>query len=575
MRFGLPRSASPSPSRGYRRGASTFGLHSDSESDDEYGYHAFDYNSDSSSSSSSPLSSASSSSSSPSPAPNPAAGLNSSRLNKSQDGRVRSPEETREKDEAIASIRLWTRHRDPYEEWEKQTRQDAFKTARRQFSTAETNFSDSQMRDESLAQSHAREMSEIEQQLSTFRLQQEREEADLREKLKVREKELWARIEAVIQIEEDKVKARLEEERKRMEEEEKKKREEELKRKEEAEREEERLRKEKEEADAETRKKLGYQTPSEDWTLARESLLALKGNVMAVVKSDKALKSEWSKVRRQITSKVGQITNDEQSIETISTQLLQLIRPNPPHKPIIYAALCNSLAKAILLQAETEVTAEKRAAIPLARVTFNMLTALEMFPEFLWPKLVQRVGGWPVPAIIPETDIDGRRWGAGPKGQGRGGERERHRVMGYRPGSTSDNALESPSEYSVRVAGIMRVYWEIVKVQLRFPERAPPLGPFAMPKVWVWFARILDSKALMDTAVCAELIYTALEVIGMEAADIWGVQWIKILQLIYEGTSTGVFGQAGKLLGGDSPEGKAAKARIQMEIERIVSGRAK
>lgn len=97
MRFGLPRSASPSPSRGcvkyqppynltqaeavgdrYRRGASTFGLHSDSESDDEYGYHAFDYNSDSSSSSSSPLSSASSSSSSPSPAPNPAAGLNSS-----------------------------------------------------------------------------------------------------------------------------------------------------------------------------------------------------------------------------------------------------------------------------------------------------------------------------------------------------------------------------------------------------------------------------------------------------------------------------------------------------------------
>jgi nucleoporin GLE1 len=278
-----------------------------------------------------------------------------------------------------------------------------------------------------------------------------------------------------------------------------------------------------------------------------------------------------------------------------STQLLQLIRPNPPHKPIIYAALCNSLAKAILLQAETEVTAEKRAAIPLARVTFNLLTALEMFPEFLWPKLVQRVGGWPVPAIIPETDIDGRRWGAGPKGKGRGGERERHRVMGYRPGSTSDNALESPSEYSVRVAGIMRVYWEIVKVQLRFPERAPPLGPFAMPKVWVWFARILDSKALMDTAVCAELIYSkhlfiymlfghhvqpvvfaaALEVIGTEAADIWGVQWIKILQLIYEGTSTGVFGQAGKLLGGDSPEGKAAKARIQMEIERIVSGRAK
>lgn len=47
---------------------------------------------------------------------------------------------------------------------------------------------------------------------------------------------------------------------------------------------------------------------------------------MAVVKADKALKSEWSKVRRQITPKVGQITNDEQSIETIVSppQILQV-----------------------------------------------------------------------------------------------------------------------------------------------------------------------------------------------------------------------------------------------------------
>lgn len=139
--------------------------------------------------------------------------------------------------------------------------------------------------------------------MSQFRLQQEREEADLREKWKVREKRLWERIEAVIQIEEDKVKARLEEERKRREEEEKKKREEELRRKlleekrkaeeeklkaeeeerkkaeeerkkrEAAEQEEERLRQEKEAADAETRNKLGYQTASEDWAHARESLL--------------------------------------------------------------------------------------------------------------------------------------------------------------------------------------------------------------------------------------------------------------------------------------------------------------
>lgn len=67
----------------------------------------------------------------------------------------------------------------------------------------------------------------------------------------------------------------------------------------------------------------------------------------------------------------------------------------------------------------------------------------------------------------------------------------------------------------------------------------------------------------------------ALEVLGSEAADIWGFQWIKVLQLIYEGVTVGVFGQAGKTIGGDSPEGKAGKAKVKMEIQRIVSGKPK
>lgn len=65
------------------------------------------------------------------------------------------------------------------------------------------------------------------------------------------------------------------------------------------------------------------------------------------------------------------------------------------------------------------------------------------------------------------------------------------------------------------------------------------------------------------------LFVAALEVLGTEAADIWGHQWIKILQLIYEGTSVGIFGQDKKMIGGDSAEGHAAKARVQMEVERL------
>ena len=38
----------------------------------------------------------------------------------------RTPQEEREIEETVAAIRLRTRHHDPYEEWEKQTRKDAF-----------------------------------------------------------------------------------------------------------------------------------------------------------------------------------------------------------------------------------------------------------------------------------------------------------------------------------------------------------------------------------------------------------------------------------------------------------------
>jgi nucleoporin GLE1 len=37
----------------------------------------------------------------------------------------RSPAERRHVEETVAAIRLRTRHHDPYEEWEKQTRKDA------------------------------------------------------------------------------------------------------------------------------------------------------------------------------------------------------------------------------------------------------------------------------------------------------------------------------------------------------------------------------------------------------------------------------------------------------------------
>jgi len=130
--------------------------------------------------------------------------------------------------------------------------------------------------------------------------------------------------------------------------------------------------------------------------------------------------------------------------------------------------------------------------MPLARVAFNLLDTLDHFPEIFFAKLVQRVGGWPIPAVVPAVDIDGKPW------------ENRSKAMGYRKSENSDD-LESPAEYGSRVSGIMRVYFHILKI----PPRQQPLKPmFQLPRYWIWFARLMGERGLLETAIAPQLIYS-------------------------------------------------------------------
>ena len=63
----------------------------------------------------------------------------------------------------------------------------------------------------------------------------------------------------------------------------------------------------------------------------------------------------------------------------------------------------------------------------------------------------------------------------------------------------------------------------------------------------------------------------ALDVGGARAKDIWGTQWIKVLAMVYEGVTTGMTG-TGMKIGGDTPDGRAAQVRVQLEVERALRG---
>lgn len=568
MRYGLPRSTSPSPERRSRRRTSTFGLPSDSESD----FEGPPTDSDSELSSPSSLSSDSfcyeSESQVPPPPPRPKR-------------EPRSPAEQRHAEDTVAAIRLRTRYHDPYEEWEKQTRKDAFHTARRaQVQTRLETQSRRTQRNtqelQSLAAMHAEQLAEVQRQLAALQVRQQSEVNKLVSSWQEQDKTFRGRIEGVIRVEEEKLRAKLEAERKareeaekkRKEEEERRKAEEEVKRKEEEqaqrqreveaaakhqEEEKDRLRREKLDAEEQGRAQLGMSLAEEDWVHARETLKNLKAGPMKTVKGNQSLKSKWSAIRRQITPKIGQLTHDIDSVTRITQQLIDIICPSERLPMDIYFAALSSLAKAILLQAETEVTAEKRSAIPLAMVAARLLGTLEGFPDIFFAKLVQRSGGWPVPSVIPSTDSDGTAWN----------ELERTKAMGYR---TYDKQRETLSDHVMRVSGMMRVYFLI----LAAPVPQPLDKMFQLPRFWTYFARMIGDERLLETAVAAQVLHAALDVGGMEAKFIWGNQWVKMMELLYEGATTGIGGVAGKLVGGQTPEGKAARVRVQLQIERIM-----
>ncbi|CAK5270529.1 unnamed protein product, partial [Mycena citricolor] len=581
MRFSVPRSSSTSPGKRRtpqraqpaRRSQSSFGLvSSDSESDlsdresDPDSVDSFLYASESE-------------------MPQPPLPVNSR-------NRAKTTPEQQQTEDTIAAIRLRTRHHDPYEEWEKQTRKDAFRTARKEQTALLQQNADEleKSRMEELRQLdalHAMQMAEVQKQLESLKFQAQKEDDRLRQAWKERDRMLWARIDSVIAVEENKVRTRLDAERKAKEELDRKKQEEEMRKREAAEKQrkeaeerkkqaedEEKKRKDEEQvrareeterrtrlsAESSSRQALGLTDAESEWKQARAVLTTLKSDFMKPIKSDKAKSTVWGEYRRKITPKIGQLTNDLQAITRITDFIQhQVLAPPQPLPPILYKALLSSLSKAILLQAETEVTAEKKAAIPLALASFRLLEQLEAFPEVFFARLSHRCGIWLIPCPLPEKDHDGRPWAD---------KVERQKMQGFRLSSSDDaESWESMQEYSDRISGMMRLYFHIIRV---VPQNKPLHPLFQLPRCWQWLSRLLNERSLLESPVAAQLIYTLLDVMGSDALQVWGQQWAKMLQLIYQGITEGY--APGKLIGGTSPLGIAARSRVQSEVERIVAG---
>ena len=243
-----------------------------------------------------------------------------------------TPAERRALEETVAAIRLHTRHHDPYEEWERDTKRDALvslfppplqnsskvyapcpygythaleherlqHTARHlRMSTNATHAAHLQSTHNSALltqhRTYTSQLADVQRLLERIHIKQRDEEERMRQRWGKEDRARKERIETVIRAEEEKMRARIEAERRRREEEERRRREVEdrlkmeeeqrrklekakMKAKEEEERQErereeiENRRREKEDADAEGRRSMGMVSAQEDWKYARETL---------------------------------------------------------------------------------------------------------------------------------------------------------------------------------------------------------------------------------------------------------------------------------------------------------------
>ncbi|KZV86591.1 hypothetical protein EXIGLDRAFT_840647 [Exidia glandulosa HHB12029] len=499
----------------------------------------------------------------------------------------RSNDEIRELTDTLAAVRLRASYRDPYEEWERATKEEALRAAMQRAGTSKSanllQEAANRLALESITKTHTVQAAEVKTLLVTLANKRRQDEERLLQQFKARDKQLWERIEAVIKQEEDKARkvweqaeaVRQQEAKRKAEEEAKAKAEADKKKKEEeeamarakaqaaaqarkAENEKKRLQeeqsaKETQAAVAAQRDKLGQASAIDEWRQGRAVLQKIKGEVMPSVKLTEKWRVVYNAQRRKITAKIGQITNDEAAIQAICTFIFNAVQPQPPHEETLYQALLSALAKAILLQAETEVSASNKTAVPLARVTALLLEALPGFSDALWARFIQRAGGWAVP-ISPPPLSDGE------DDVGRTLSPEEYRkVCGFR---SNDEAL---GEYTSRVVGMLTLYFSILVTSSTLSNPLPP--QFAFPRLWSYLSRLMCSPGILKHPVAPQAITAALEVGGSQAKRLWGRQFQKLLTVMHKTVSDKA---TEELVGGPNVEGRQGRTRVQLEAERLL-----
>lgn len=163
--------------------------------------------------------------------------------------------------------------------------------------------------------------------------------------------------------------------------------------------------------------------------------------------------------------------------------------PRPDEAQNLHFALLVSLSKAVIAQAETEVTAHKAQAGPLARVAVSLIIAYPPLADIFFARMCARVGCWA--AGVEPLTLENETW-----------EQLQEKEKQKRWGARSDENLE---EKMMRIAGVMRLYFAMLFVALKLGNHVP--APFRPARFWLYLAQLLNNRKMLERPVAPEIIY--------------------------------------------------------------------
>ncbi|OWB57382.1 hypothetical protein B5S28_g3324 [[Candida] boidinii] len=300
----------------------------------------------------------------------------------------------------------------------------------------------------------------------------------------------------------------------------------ELKRKEEEEEEQAKALKEQKKADLKKKADSGmlyrFRSIEAEFLKYKQDIADIKANVVEVMKAPqmKEFKKVVSAHKRKINPKFGQLTDSQRQLTEITNDIRVLVSATASDE-LAFKWILNFIAKAIISQAESELSVKPQNSIALSKLTLNLLI---LFPELYYYLMARFVKKCPI--IIGYTcTVD---------------TEEGRLRMGWR--RDSQNKWEEETKYNERLSGIITLYAVMTRLPIdntfviQGGTNTLPANqikhPMPISNSWRYLSRSLNLKTELLSDVHFVLVGSWWDSCAVEFLRSYDHQAKKVLNLI-------------------------------------------